>query len=131
VIIDSSAILAIALREPDELRMLTAIIEAPMCKISAANGLEISLVVDGKKETTAAADFDELMDRLKIKIVEVSPEQAVIAREAHRRFGRGHHPAKLNYGDCFAYALARATGEPLLFKGHDFSQTDVEPALRD
>jgi ribonuclease VapC len=131
VIIDSSAILAIVLREPDELLLLTAILAAPVCRMSAANWLEISLVVDGKTETTAAADFDELVGRLKIEIVAVSPEQAAIAREAHKRFGRGHHPAKLNYGDCFSYALARATGEPLLFKGNDFSQTDVEPALRD
>ncbi len=76
------------------------------------------------------ARFETLLAKLSLEIVPVSVEQAHTARVAYRRFGRGNHPARLNYGDCFAYALAKVTGEPLLFKGDDFSQTDITPALR-
>ncbi len=88
------------------------------------------MVVDGRRDTYAAGRFDEMVSRFKIEIVSVSPEIAQRARRAHQDFGRGNHPARLNYGDCFAYALAKITGEPLLFKGTDFSQTDIQPALR-
>jgi ribonuclease VapC len=131
VIVDSSAILAIILLEPDEPLMLTTILASKVSRMSAASWLETSIVVDGKKNARAAARFEEVISRLAIEIVAVSPEQAVLARRAHQLYGRGQHPARLNYGDCFSYALAKSTGEPLLFKGGDFSQTDIEPALRD
>ncbi len=131
MIIDSSAILAIVLLEPDEPKMLSAVMAATAIRMSAANWLETSIIVDSRQNRKVAAKFDAIITDLNIEIAAVSKEQAVIARDAYRRFGRGRHPAKLNYGDCFAYALALTTGEPLLFKGNDFSQTDVEPALRD
>jgi ribonuclease VapC len=131
LIIDSSAILAIVLLEPDEPKMLSAVMAATAIRMSAANWLETSIIVDSRQNRKVAAKFDAIITDLNIEIAAVSKEQAVIARDAYRRFGRGRHPAKLNYGDCFAYALALTTGEPLLFKGNDFSQTDVEPALRD
>ncbi len=131
MIIDSSAILAIVLLEPDEPKMLSAVMAATAIRMSAANWLETSIIVDSRQNRKVAAKFDAIITDLNIEIAAVSKEQAVIARDAYRRFGRGRHPAKLHYGDCFAYALALTTGEPLLFKGNDFSQTDVEPALRD
>jgi len=131
LIIDSSAILAIVLLEPDEPKMLSAVMAATAIRMSAANWLETSIIVDSRQNRKVAAKFDAIITDLNIEIAAVSKDQAVIARDAYRRFGRGRHPAKLNYGDCFAYALALTTGEPLLFKGNDFSQTDVEPALRD
>ncbi len=82
------------------------------------------------RPATIRARFETLLAKLNLDIVPVSVEQAAVARTAYLRFGRGNHPARLNYGDCFAYALAKVTGEPLLFKGNDFSQTDITPALR-
>ena len=131
MIIDSSALLAILLVEPDETKMLAAVMAAKPKRMSAANWLETAIIVDSKNNPNVAATFDAIITELDIEIVAVSPEHTVVARAAYQRFGRGRHPAKLNYGDCFAYALARSTGEPLLFKGNDFSQTDVEPVLRD
>ena len=89
------------------------------------------MVVDRRGNAIAANWFDEFMKNVQIELVPVSVSQAAIARHAWRVFGRGVHPARLNYGDCFAYALAKETREPLLFKGDDFAQTDVEPALKD
>jgi ribonuclease VapC len=129
LIVDSSALLAIIFLEPDEPRMLNAIVEATSCRMSAANWLETAIVIDGRKSPVAAAQFTDVIARMAIEIVPVSPEHARVARLAHQRYGRGQHPARLNFGDCFAYALAKCTGEPLLFKGGDFSQTDIEPAL--
>lgn len=97
--------------------------------MSVANWFEASIVVDNADDPAAAGSYDALIAELGIEITPVSPEIAAAARVAHRRFGRGRHPAKLNFGDCFAYALASVTGEPLLFKGNDFSQTDITPAL--
>ncbi len=130
MIVDSSAIMAVVLGEPDAADFVRAIATAPYVRMSAANWLEAAMVVDGRRDTYAAGRFDEMVSRFKIEIVSVSPEIAQRARRAHQDFGRGNHPARLNYGDCFAYALAKITGEPLLFKGTDFSQTDIQPALR-
>ena len=98
--------------------------------MSAGNWLEAAIIVDGRGDATARIRFDELLDAGGIEITPVSVEQARVARLAYQQFGRGNHPARLNYGDCFAYALAKVTGEPLLFKGNDFVQTDIQPALR-
>jgi ribonuclease VapC len=97
--------------------------------VSAANFVETALVIDGSRDPIASRRFDDLVKEARIAIEPVTEAQARIAREAYRDFGKGSgHPAKLNFGDCFAYALAKTTGEPLLFKGDDFIHTDIIPA---
>ena len=98
------------------------------CRMSVANVLEASIVVESRGSEAAAHDLDALLERAEIELVPVTVEHIEAARRAWRRYGKGNHPAALNFGDCFAYALARTTGEPLLFKGGDFSQTDIDPA---
>lgn len=131
VIVDSSALVAILRDEPDAAVYTAAIENAPECIISAATFLETAIVIDGYRDPIASRRLDDLMREAQIVIEAVTEAQARVAREAYRDFGRGiGHPARLNFGDCFAYALARETGEPLLFKGADFAHTDVTPALR-
>ena len=131
MIVDSSALLAVILNEPDEPRFAAALVDATALRISAATWLESSIVVDRHRDRHVAARFDELIAALRIEILPVTADLAVLARHAHERFGRGAHRARLNFGDCFSYALAKHRGEPLLFKGNDFSMTDIEPALKD
>jgi ribonuclease VapC len=123
--------LAIVLREPDGRRYLRAMLDAAPRRMSVSNWLEATMVVDRKGNALAVNWFEDFMRNAQIELMPVSVSQATIARAAWRTFGRGNHPAKLNYGDCFAYALAKETGESLLFKGNDFAQTDVESALKD
>jgi len=130
VIIDSSAVLAIFLQESDGRRYLRAVLEAEPRRMSVSNWLEATMVVDRRGNAVAANWLEDFMRNAQIELMPVSLSQASIARQAWRTFGRGIHPARLNYGDCFAYALAKETREPLLFKGNDFAQTDVEPALK-
>ena len=109
--------------------LLVSLAMAPVRRMSAATWLETSIVVDGRRNPVLSRKFDRFLAELDITIEPVTVEHAQIAREAYRDFGRGSgHPAKLNFGDCFSYALAKATGEPLLFKGDDFSHTDVRTA---
>jgi ribonuclease VapC len=130
MIVDASALLAILLRESDEIRYSDVLSEYPdQAFISPVNYLEIALRVDRGDMPEISAKVDELLARLDVKIAKITPEQAYLARQAHQRFGKGNHPARLNLGDCFAYALAKARNEPLLFKGDDFRLTDVEAAL--
>jgi ribonuclease VapC len=130
VIVDTSALIAILRDEPEAPAMAQAIEEATERQISAANWLEAAAVIDGSKDPVASRQFDQLVEVAMIMVTPVTERQARIARAAYRDFGKGSvHPAGLNFGDCFAYALAKATGEPLLFKGHDFVRTDVVPAL--
>jgi ribonuclease VapC len=131
VIIDSSAVLAIFLQEYDGRRYLRAVLDAEPRRMSVSNWLEASMVVDRRGNALAVNWLEEFMLNAQIELIPVSIAQASIARRAWRTFGRGVHPARLNYGDCFAYALAKETREPLLFKGNDFAQTDIEPALKD
>ena len=132
MIVDSSALLAVILNEADEERFLNAMVDAPFLKMSAATWLEAAIVVDRTKDRAIAATrFDEVTEELRIQLVPVTVEMANRARIAHAHFGRGVHIAKLNFGDCFSYALAKITREPLLFKGNDFSHTDIESALKD
>ncbi|MFY8105559.1 MAG: type II toxin-antitoxin system VapC family toxin [Elstera sp.] len=126
MVIDTSAIIAILLREPEAPHLARAIEEASPRLLSAANLLEASMVIETRKGEAAGRELDLFIYRAGIEIMAVDQEQAEIARIAWRHYGKGRHPANLNYGDCFAYALAKATGSPLLFKGDDFSQTDVE-----
>lgn len=130
MIVDSSTLIAILLREPDAEALATALLAAPVRRMSAANYLEAAIVADARARPTSRLDaFDELISRAGIEVAPVTREQAESARDAYRRFGRGHHPARLNFGDCFAYALSKESGEPLLFKGEDFALTDVKRAL--
>lgn len=131
MIIDASALLAILQREPERRPFLEAIASAEMRRLSAATYLEAGIVVDMSGRPIARASLDRLLERLGITIEPVTASQARIAREAYRNFGRGSgHPARLNYGDCFAYALARELDEPILYKGTDFGSTDIRYAGR-
>lgn len=130
MILDSSAIIAVLTQELDAKTFADAIDAVESCKVSAATYLETAIVIDSKREALASRKFDDFFSKASVTIVAVDGEQARIAREAYRDFGRGSgHPARLNFGDCFAYALAKAVDEPLLYKGSDFSHTDVKSAL--
>jgi ribonuclease VapC len=130
MIVDTSALIAILRAEDDASDMAHAIDRARERRISAANYLEAAVVIDGSRDPVASRRFDELVDAAELRVEPVTGEQAQIAREAYRDFGKGSgHKAGLNFGDCFAYALAKTTGEPLLYKGSDFTHTDIAPAL--
>jgi ribonuclease VapC len=129
MILDASALVAILAKEPDSEIYVEAISRAPSCRISAGNFLELSIVLEGQFGADALRQCDALFRRIGIVIEPFTVEQAHIARQAFHDFGKGRHPAGLNLGDCFAYALAKVTGEPLLFKGEDFCKTDVLSAL--
>ena len=126
MILDTSAIIAILRDEPEAAAMAKAVERAGACSVSAVNYVEAAIVIDCGRDPVASRRFDDFFNQAKIVIESFSPEQAKIAREAYRDFGKGRHRAGLNFGDCFAYALAKVTGEPLLFKGDDFCHTDVE-----
>ncbi len=128
MIVDSSAVLAILFREPDARRHASLIMAAHPCRMSVANALEASIVAERRGGESAARDLDLLLERAEIELTPVTVEHLEVARLAWRRFGKGNHPAALNFGDCFAYALARTSDEPLLFKGDDFARTDIDAA---
>lgn len=126
MIVDTSAIVAILRREPDADRYAQALALATAPRISAATYVEAGVVVDANRDPVLSRRLDDLLGAARIEIEPVTRQHAEIARRAYRDFGKGSgHPAALNFGDCFAYALARATGEPLLFKGDDFGNTDL------
>ncbi len=129
MVIDTSALLAIFLAEAERGPFLDAITAAPVRLLSAANALEAGIVLEARRGEALGRDFDLFVYRAGLQIVPVDAEQVEIARRAWRVFGKGRHPAALNFGDCFAYALAQSSGEPLLAKGEDFRQTDIELAL--
>ncbi len=129
MIVDSSALIAILKREAQWSSLSETLDAARSSRISAASYLESSIVVDGWRNPTLSREFDELIERFNIQIEPVTFEQARIARQAYRDFGEGSgHPAGLNFGDCFSYALARDKREPMLWKGDDFGHTDIRPA---
>jgi ribonuclease VapC len=128
MVIDSSALLAILYWEDDAESLAAKIRLAPKSYISAATLVEAWIAVLRRKGERDAADLALLAKVLLIEVIAFDEEQAVLACEAYLRFGRGRHPARLNYGDCFSYALAKSLGEPLLFKGNDFRQTDIPSA---
>lgn len=130
MVIDTSAVVAILLGEPEAEPFALAIAGDPGRFISAFTALEAGIVIEAKKGEHAGRELDLLLHRAKIEIVPVTAEQFEIARSAWRKYGKGRHPAGLNIGDCCSYALAKCSGEPLLFKGDDFSQTDVKPAYQ-
>ena len=129
MILDTSALIAILAQETDSELLVKAICLAPRCRISAATYLELSIVVEAQFGAEVLRQCDALLRRIDATIEPVTADQAHVARQAFHDYGKDRHPAGLNYGDCFAYALAKVTGEPLLFKGEDFRQTDVVPAL--
>jgi ribonuclease VapC len=130
MIVDTSAVIAILKEEQDAPRFLRAVaISTQLKRMSAANYLEAGIVVDANRNPLLSRRLDDLIVQTEIAVEPVTREQAEIARAAYRDFGKGSgHPAGLNFGDCFAYALAKSTREPLLFKGDDFSRTDVAVA---
>jgi ribonuclease VapC len=129
MIIDTSAIVAILRDEADASRYADAIQAADIRRISAASYLEIAMVIDGNGDALSSLRVDEMLEDADIVIEPVTETQARLARAAYRNFGKGTgHPARLNFGDCFSYALAKEMREPLLFKGRDFAQTDVKVA---
>lgn len=126
MVIDTSAMLAILLGEPEQAALTEALAADGACSMSVASLVECSIVLDTRYGPPAVRDLDLLLARAEVRLTPVDLDQADLARHAYRHFGKGQHSAGLNFGDCFAYALAQALGEPLLFKGGDFSRTDVE-----
>jgi ribonuclease VapC len=130
MIVDSSAVIAILKREPDWKLLSDALDASAASRISAATYFESSIIVDSWKNPLLSVQLDEIIERFNVVIEPVTTEQAKIARQAYRDYGRGSgHAANLNFGDCFSYALARAKREPILFKGDDFLHTDLRPAV--
>ena len=129
IVVDTSAIIAILRDEPEAAVFTDLIGEAEQCFLAAVGLLEASMVMIGRSPAEAAHGLDDLVTRLAIEIVPFDHELALQSRAAFVRFGKGRHPAGLNFGDCVSYALAQSRGLPLLFKGDDFAKTDVAAAL--
>ena len=129
MVIDSSALIAILRREPEEQAFRSAIKLASSRLLSASTRVEIGIVALVLAGEAGREQADALLETLRVETVPLSADHARLAIDAFRHFGKGRHPAGLNFGDCFSYALARATGEPLLFKGDDFAQTDIKRAI--
>lgn len=127
MVIDTSALLAILLDEPERRTFNEAIESAASRAMSAATFVEVSIVLESRFGAEGLRDFDLFLERAGIEIVPVETEHAYVARRAFSRFGKGRHSAGLNYGDCFSYALAMVLREPLLYKGRNFAQTDITP----
>lgn len=128
MIVDTSAIIAVLFDENDAGIYANAIAKADACRMSAATFVEVSIVVEVQTKSSGSRQLDAFMRRAGITIEPVTEDHAHLARQAFTDFGKGRHPAGLNYGDCFSYALAKAIGEPLLFKGRDFAKTDLVAA---
>jgi len=131
MVIDTSVIVAILFDEPERNRFTQLFEDAETLLVSAVSRVEAAFVVEGRKGNAGRERLDRFFRLTDPEIVAVTPEQAEIAVDAFGRFGRGRHPAALNIGDCFSYALAKATGEKLLFKGNDFDRTDIVAVVQD
>jgi ribonuclease VapC len=129
VILDTSAIIAILYREPEAATFAQQIHDADTCRISVASYVELSLVIENQLGPDGMRQAEAFFRRAGVVIEPVTLDQGELARQAFLDFGKGRHKAGLNFGDCFSYALAKARGEPLLFKGDDFAATDVMAAL--
>jgi ribonuclease VapC len=129
VIIDTSVIIAILNDEPERRAFNEAIEKSSICLLSTAGFVEASIVMEYSRGYEGLRDFDLWMAAAGIELAAVDADQAHIARQAFRQYGKGRHPAALNFGDCFSYALAKSTGFPLLFKGEDFGKTDIPAAM--
>ncbi len=128
MIIDTSALVAVLDQEPEAERIARTLASTSERMLSAANLVEVGILMQARRGDDGARDLDLLLAKLRVDIVAVTATQAAIARKAFRRYGRGRHPANLNFGDCFAYALAKDQSDTLLFKGDDFARTDVMAA---
>jgi ribonuclease VapC len=128
VILDSSAVVAVLRAEPEAPEIVRTMDGAETCSISVVSYVEAAIVIDSSRDPIASRRFDDFFREAEIVLEPVTRRQAEIAREAYRDFGKGRHRAGLNFGDCFAYALAKSLNEPLLFKGNDFRHTDIQPA---
>lgn len=127
MIVDPSAVVAILTGEREGHAFVLALDGAASRRLSAAGYVELAAVIDGRRNALLSGALDAFLQSAEIQVVPFTPQQARLARDAYQRFGRGSgHPANLNMGDCFSYALARDLGEPLLFKGRDFALTDIE-----
>ncbi|MGA9508973.1 MAG: type II toxin-antitoxin system VapC family toxin [Candidatus Sulfotelmatobacter sp.] len=129
MIVDTSVIIAILRNEPEAAAIGEALERPQLRRMSAVSYVEAAVIVDGNRNPVLSRRFDDLLRDVQIAVEPVTMRQAYLAREAYRDFGKGRHPAGLNFGDCFAYALAKEKGETLLFKGDDFCHTDIEPAM--
>lgn len=126
MVLDSSALVAIFLREPEREWFLDLILRSHACRISAVSLVETGIVLEVRRGAVAAHELDRFLERAAVEIVAVDAQQASLALTAWRKYGKGRHPAGLNLGDCFSYALSRSCGEPLLAKGVDFARTDLD-----
>ena len=126
MILDTSVLVAILCDEPEAEEFEGALAADDVRLLSAASLLEASIVIEARFGEEGRLELDRLLETAAVQVVAVTRDQIEIAREAHRRFGKGRHPARLNFGDCFPYALSKLSGEPLLFKGEDFSRTDLD-----
>jgi len=129
MVMDTSALMALLLGEPEAETFASAIASDSRRLLSAVSALEASIVIEARKGPDGSRELDLLLSRIGAVVVPFNQAQLQIARDAWRRFGKGNHPAGLNFGDCCSYALSKASHEPLLFKGKDFSQTDVAPVV--
>ena len=129
MVVDTSALIAILFGEPETESFVQALVNDPKKMISAFNVLESAIVVEAKKGEAGGRELDLLVHRARIEIISLNNDQVELALAAWRKYGKGNHPAGLNIGDCCAYALAKYSGEPLLFKGRDFSQTEIRPVI--
>lgn len=125
MVIDASALLALLLGEPEAAAMAAAIAADPRRLLTPVSALEAGIVIEARKGPSGGRELDLLLHKARIDVVGMNADQWEIARDCYRTFGKGRHPARLNLGDCCSYALARYSGEPLLFKGDDFGLTDI------
>lgn len=125
MVLDSSAVVAVLQREEQASRLVEALVAEPLRRLSAASLVETGIVMQARFGDHGERELDLFVQRLSVDVIPVMVDHAEIARSAFRRYGKGRHPAGLNFGDCFSYALAVALGEPLLFAGRDFERTDV------
>jgi ribonuclease VapC len=129
MIVDTSAVIALLRNEPDAVAIGEAMQRSQVCRLSAVTYVEAGVVIDSNRNPVLSRRLDDLIRDVRMRIETVTPQQTQIARQAYRDFGKGRHKAGLNFGDCFAYALAKDLDEPLLFKGTDFTHTDIETEL--
>jgi ribonuclease VapC len=129
MVVDTSAVIAILSGEPETESFVRALADDSKIMISAFNALESAIVIEAKKGEAGGRELDLLLHRARIEVIPLNNDQAELALSAWRKYGKGNHSAGLNIGDCCAYALAKYSGEPLLFKGKDFSQTDIRPVI--
>lgn len=129
MVIDTSALLAVVLAESEAAEFATAIAADPRRLVSVAGALETTMVVEARHGESGGREFELLLHRINATLVAISTEQLTIAQAAWRRYGKGRHQAALNFGDCFSYALARHSGQPLLYKGEDFAHTDIASVI--